>query len=154
METNEKVKRKREGLALMLTLVVVSLVTTMSLAYPTGDVLLAEYVRTIDGDTIVVHIPEWPDLVGDNLPIRIVGIDTEELKDPNLAVRRVAEEQKALVERVFERTSLIRLVKPKRDKYFRLAADVELPRDMAESFKVETLSELMLMLGARPYDEK
>ena len=37
-------------------------------------------MRNYDGDIITVDSPDWPDIVGDNIGIRIAGIDTPELR--------------------------------------------------------------------------
>ena len=42
-----------------------------------------EIVRVYDGDTFYINIPAWPSIVGENIAIRIYGIDTPEIRTRN-----------------------------------------------------------------------
>ncbi|GFM35714.1 thermonuclease family protein [Desulfovibrio psychrotolerans] len=90
-----------------------------------GDAL-AHVVRVVDGDTLVVDIPAFPDVVGRHISIRLAGCDTPELRDKSPEKREKAREAKAFVHDLLAgRTVILRDIR--RGKYFRLVARVELP---------------------------
>ncbi len=43
-------------------------------------VTVSQVVRVYDGDTITVDIAEWPAIVGDDIGVRIRGVDTPVLR--------------------------------------------------------------------------
>ena len=79
-----------------------------------------EYVRNYDGDTITVNIPEIHPLLGDKIPVRIRGIDTEEIRSKS----EKSIEAKFFVEGVMSSANTIDLMDASRGKYFRIVADV------------------------------
>ena len=85
---------------------------------------IEKIISVYDGDTFRADIRGLPDIIGKNIAIRILGIDTPE-------IRGKCEEEKivAIKARDFSRKALfnaktITLKNLKRDKYFRLLADV------------------------------
>ncbi len=46
-----------------------------------GDLQGVKYVKNYDGDTITVDIPGYPRIIGENISIRLSGIDTPEIKE-------------------------------------------------------------------------
>ena len=85
---------------------------------------IEKIISVYDGDTFRADIRGLPDIIGKNIAIRILGIDTPEIKGK-------CEEEKiiAIKARDFSRKALfnaktITLKNLKRDKYFRLLADV------------------------------
>ncbi len=77
-----------------------------------------EYVRTIDGDTFVINIPNIYEVFGSNVGIRIRGINTPERGQENYA------ESTEILRNFLESGKPIRIVNLSRDKYFRLGADI------------------------------
>jgi len=71
-----------------------------------------------DGDTFHVNVDGWPDIIGKNIGIRIRGIDT-----PDRPGLKKYEARSFLARRIAE-SSKIELHDIKRDKYFRILADV------------------------------
>ena len=43
-------------------------------------VVINEVINVYDGDTFRVNIDEFPPIIGENIAIRILGIDTPEIK--------------------------------------------------------------------------
>ena len=43
-------------------------------------VVINEVITVYDGDTFRVNIDEFPPIIGENIAIRILGIDTPEIK--------------------------------------------------------------------------
>lgn len=107
-------------------------------------VLIVSNLLVIDGDTIRGDIVNLPDVFGKAISIRLDGVDTPELKGSC-----VAEIQKALKAREFTTkflfgTTKLEIVNPKRDKYFRLVASIQVNG-------VDLGSELLKNGLAKPY---
>jgi endonuclease YncB( thermonuclease family) len=68
-------------------------------AYPDAMTTVgpARIVHCHDGDTCTIIIPSLPDLFGDRLSIRIVGIDTPEMKGKCDHERMLALQAKAFL---------------------------------------------------------
>jgi len=94
----------------------------------------AVVVRVCDGDTVVVDIPEFPDIIGKSIRIRLAGVDAPELRDPDPALRRAAQAAKAAMAALLPPGTDVTLQNIRRDKYFRLDADIRVgDRDVATS---------------------
>jgi len=74
-------------------------------------------VKVYDGDTITVRIPDFPPILGQNIGVRVYGIDTRELKTGATAAKTFVETQLPIGSKVF-------LVGMQRDKYFRILSSV------------------------------
>ena len=85
----------------------------------------AVIIRVTDGDTLLVSIPSFPPILGQNISVRLAGCDTPELKSDNPEVRNKALEAKAMTEALAPPGSTVWLRDIRRDKYFRLLARVE-----------------------------
>lgn len=105
----------------------------------------AKLLRVVDGDTIVVDIPGYPDIVGREISVRLAGCDTPELRDKRVEIRRMAEEARAMVWTLLCNSHEIELRNVRRGKYFRIVADV-----LADG---QDISELLIRAGlGKPYD--
>jgi endonuclease YncB( thermonuclease family) len=105
----------------------------------------AHYVRSIDGDTIIVDIDDWPDIVGRKMPIRLASIDTPEKHDKSPAVRKLSLKAAEYPRARLENAKTIELRNIRRGKYFRLLADVYVDGN--------NLSEELMKNGyAKPYN--
>jgi endonuclease YncB( thermonuclease family) len=93
-----------------------------SAAYPDAITTVgpATIVGCHDGDTCTITIPSLPDLFGDRLSIRIVGIDTPEIKGKCDHERMLALQAKAFLTRHLEQAQKIEIELIARDKYFRV----------------------------------
>jgi len=80
--------------------------------------------RVIDGDTIVISIPNVPEVFGKKISVRIAGIDTPELRANCPYEKGLANRAKDRVEGIIMKGQVVSLSNTKRDKYFRLLADV------------------------------
>lgn len=81
-------------------------------------------VSNHDGDTIKANIAGWPDIIGKGIPIRVGGIDTPEMNDPDELNRRVARQAGLFVTRICPTGSLITIKNYWRGKYFRIGGTV------------------------------
>jgi len=82
-------------------------------------------IKVRDGDTFVIKINDTYDVFGEEIAVRIRGIDTPELKDEREEIRKIAELAKEELENLFKNAKTIELYNLGRDKYFRLLASVK-----------------------------
>jgi micrococcal nuclease len=80
--------------------------------------------RVIDGDTIVISIPELPEVFGKKISVRLAGIDTPELRAKCPYEKGLAIRAKDRIEGLIIKGRVISIGDAKRDKYFRLLANV------------------------------
>ena len=83
-----------------------------------------EVVDCYDGDTCTVNLPGLPPVFGHHLPVRLAGIDTPEIKGKCPQERELAIRARELVRRMIREAARVDLADPRRDKYFRLGAQV------------------------------
>ena len=89
-----------------------------------GNVSVTKVISVYDGDTFRVDIDELSDIVGKNIAIRILGIDTPEIKGQCEKEKQLAIKARDFTRHYLNNASSIQLSNLKRDKYFRLLADV------------------------------
>ncbi len=82
------------------------------------------YISNYDGDTVTVNIPNIHPLLGERISVRLLGIDTPELKTKNKCEKMLGLEAKKIVENILKKSKRIDLVNIGRDKYFRIDADI------------------------------
>ncbi|MFP5258452.1 MAG: thermonuclease family protein [Acidobacteriota bacterium] len=105
---------------------------TAALAGPDYGPVQGVVVRVCDGDTVVVDIPEYPDIIGKSIRIRLIGVDAPELRDRDPAVRQAAQAARQAMEALLPPGTAVTLSRIRRDKYFRLDAAVSVDgRDAA-----------------------
>jgi endonuclease YncB( thermonuclease family) len=93
-------------------------------ASKSADLKGVVYVKARDGDTILVNIPSLPSVFGYHLPIRIAHIDAPEIEGFTVCERQAALNAGLEVATLLSEAKKIVLISPKRDKYFRIVADV------------------------------
>jgi endonuclease YncB( thermonuclease family) len=101
-----------------------------------------------DGDTLIVAVPSWPAVVSP-IQVRVAGIDTPELHDKRPSVRALALMARDWVAAHLPAGSGATLRHVRRDKYFRLLADV----DVVVDGEIRDLASELVRRGlARPYE--
>jgi micrococcal nuclease len=109
-----------------------------------GNVRVDEVSSIYDGDTIRVTIHAWPAVAGERIPVRLYGIDTPEMRDKRPRVYKLARSAKQFSVTQLRNAKHIELRQIRRDKYFRLLAEVWVDG--------RNLSDLLLKAGlAKPY---
>ncbi len=90
-----------------------------------GDAVV-RVVRVIDGDTFRANIEGWPPIIGENIRVRIAGVDTPEPEERSRCPREKALARKAgdFARRLLTAARKVELKKIRRGKWFRLVADV------------------------------
>ena len=88
--------------------------------------------RVCDGDSVVVEIPEYPDIIGKQIRVRLAGVDAPELRDKAPDVRLAAQRARDAMIALLPPGTAVTLSGLKRDKYFRLDAAIAVGgRDVA-----------------------
>lgn len=91
------------------------------------QVTSASVTRVYDGDTFYIDVPDWPDIVGKNMPVRIYGIDCPEIKSDNIEEKICAEKAKYyVIGELAKSHNKITICNLRRDKYFRILCDVSI----------------------------
>ena len=89
------------------------------------ETLIVERVISVyDGDSFRVDIGGLHPLIGENIPIRVAGVDTPEIRGKCESEKLLAKQAKALTKAMLENGRNIELRSPERGKYFRIVADV------------------------------
>lgn len=107
--------------------------------------LSAVVVSVYDGDTLTVDVPDVPAVFGDDVGVRVLGIDTPEMRGGTPETRRLAVQARDHVRDLCPVGSAVMLRDVARDKYFRILARVECGG-------VDVAAELLRLGLAREYD--
>jgi len=89
-----------------------------------GTVIVSRVISVYDGDTFRVDIDSLPPIVGKNIPIRLNGIDTPEIRGKCQYEKDLALKARDFVRNKLANAKEIKLTKLQRGKYFRVVADV------------------------------
>lgn len=102
--------------------------------------------RVYDGDTFFIDVPGWPDIIGSDIGIRVLHIDTPEIRGECEEEKILARAARDRVAELLANAKTIELRDMDRDKYFRIDADVYIDN-------VQLVSILNAEgLAVRPYD--
>lgn len=77
-----------------------------------------------DADTFRVDLSGWPDVVGKNIPIRVLGVDAPEIRGKCEKEKIAAKKARQFTVDALNNARVIELRNIQRGKYFRLLADV------------------------------
>ncbi|MGI2260648.1 thermonuclease family protein [Shewanella sp. GXUN23E] len=105
--------------SLLLTITI-----TFSPLVAADSVPVSQVISIHDGDTFNANIAEWPPIVGLNIPVRIRGIDTPELRGKCQKEKELARAAKQFTVSQLRAAKQIELKDISRGKYFRLIASV------------------------------
>ena len=108
-----------------LLLIVTLLLTISAQAAPQyGTVTVSKVISVYDGDTFRVNIDSLPPIVGKNIPIRVNGVDTPEIRGKCQYEKDLALEARDFVRAKLANAKEIKLTNLQRGKYFRVVANV------------------------------
>lgn len=85
--------------------------------------LTVTLVRVYDGDTIIVKVDNVPD-VFEEISVRIHGVDCPEIRSKNVKIRELAIQARTFTQEQLVNKKIV-LKNIRRDKYFRLLADID-----------------------------
>jgi micrococcal nuclease len=83
-----------------------------------------KYVKNYDADTISFNIPNVHPLIGENISVRVLGVDTPEIRTKNVCEKKKAIEARDFVAKLLEAAKRIDLENIGKDKYFRIISSV------------------------------
>ena len=113
-----------------------------------GEQVVARVVRVVDGDTFRATITDWPKVVGENIPVRVAGVDAPEPRGKCQAEKDLAEAARAFLEALIGPGKQVVLLRVRRDNFFRLIAEV---RVWIDGGWVNVGDALIRFGHARPY---
>lgn len=110
--------------ALIAAIVSLLCVPVTFAAYPNASTTAgpAVFHGCYDGDTCTITIPGLPAVFGEKLGLRLVGIDTPEMKGKCAEEKALAKQAKAFLNAKLESAQDITVEFVARDKYFRVLA--------------------------------
>ena len=110
-----------------------------------------QIVDVYDGDTFKIDLPSMHPLFGDDLSIRLFGVDTPEMRGTSDEVKALAMQAQQLTEKALKGASKIELRNPQRGKYFRIICEVWIDGEsLADMLKKKGLAKDYDGEGARP----
>jgi len=110
-----------------------------------------QVVDVYDGDTFKIVLPSMHPLFGDDLSIRLFGVDTPEMRGTSDEVKALAMQAQQVTEKALKGASKIELRNPQRGKYFRIISEVWIDGEsLAEMLKSKGLAKDYDGEGARP----
>lgn len=110
-----------------------------------NDITISEITSIYDADTFRVNINNYPAVIGENISIRVLGVDAPEMRGKCEKEKRLARLAKQFTVKHLRAAKVITLKNVQRGKYFRLLANVDMDG--------KDLSALLISSGhARPYD--
>jgi endonuclease YncB( thermonuclease family) len=89
-----------------------------------GTVIVSRVISVYDGDTFRVDIDSLPPIVGKNIPIRLNGVDTPEIRGKCEYEKDLAIKARDFVRNKLANAKEIKLNNLQRGKYFRVVANV------------------------------
>ena len=113
--------------------------------------VINEVINVYDGDTFRVNIDEFPPIIGENIAIRILGIDTPEIKGNCQQERQLAIKARDFTRKYLNSGSVISLTDLKRDKYFRILANVYIDgKNLGDALLMQNLA--VVYLGKKKFN--
>ena len=110
-----------------------------------------QVVSVYDGDTFKIDLPSMHPLFGDDLSIRLFGVDTPEIRGTTDEVKALAMQAQQLTKKALKGASKIELRNPQRGKYFRIISEVWIDGEsLADMLKKKGLAKDYDGEGARP----
>ena len=88
------------------------------------NMIVSKITSIYDGDTFRANIKGYPKIVGYRMSVRILGIDTPEMRAKCIKEKKLARKAKKLTVSLLRGAKHIELKNIKRGKYFRILADV------------------------------
>jgi micrococcal nuclease len=109
---------------LFLSILIATLALSTQAKPQYGTVTVSKVISVYDGDTFRVNIDSLPPIVGKNIPIRVNGVDTPEIRGKCLYEKNLALKARDFVRSKLADAKEIKLTSLQRGKYFRVVANV------------------------------
>lgn len=89
-----------------------------------GNVIVSKVVRIYDADTFFVNIDNYPPIAGEEVSIRVKGIDAPEIRGKCESEKEKARDAQSFTVKALRSAKVVELKNIQRGKYFRILADV------------------------------
>ncbi|MBT3175285.1 MAG: thermonuclease family protein [Lentimicrobiaceae bacterium] len=109
---------------LPLSVLLIVMLLQVQAAPQYGTVSVSKVISVYDGDTFRVNIDSLPPIVGKNIPIRVNGVDTPEIRGKCQYEKNLALKARDFVRGKLANAKEIKLTNLQRGKYFRVVANV------------------------------
>lgn len=110
-----------------------------------------QVVEVYDGDTFKINLPTQHPIFGNELSIRLAGVDTPEMKGTSDQVKALAVQAREVAENALKGADKIELRNPQRGKFFRVVAEVWIDGEsLADILKAKELAKDYDGVGPRP----
>lgn len=112
----------------MMKFLLICLVLSTSILHAKeyGNVTVHEIISIYDADTFRVDIEGFPPIAGHRIPVRVLGIDTPEIRGKCDSEKFLARKAKQFTVQSLRSAKIIELKNIQRGKYFRILAEVYL----------------------------
>lgn len=117
-----KVTQMKFFLIILCLIIPISISAAQDTTY--GNLVVSKIRSVYDGDTFRADIAGVHPIIGHNVSIRIYGVDTPEIRGECPSEKVKAKNAQRFVEQALRLASTVELRNVRRDKYFRLNADV------------------------------
>jgi endonuclease YncB( thermonuclease family) len=116
----------KKYLSKMILLIVLAYLLLDSSICIANNLTNVTYIDAYDGDTFTINLKNLPDIFGKSIPVRVAHIDTAEIKSNDTCEVNAAIKARELTRELLKKAKSIELQNVKRDKYFRILADVNI----------------------------
>lgn len=89
-----------------------------------GDVVVSEITSIYDADTFRVTIKGWPNIIGERMSVRVMGVDAPEIRGKCESEKQAARRAKQFTVDALRSAKKVELRDIQRGKYFRILANV------------------------------
>ena len=89
-----------------------------------GNATVTEVTSIYDADTFRVNLEGYPPIIGERIPIRVMGVDAPEIRGKCDSEKQLARKAKQFTVQALRSAKTIELRNIERGKYFRILADV------------------------------
>ena len=128
--------------------ILLMILLVFGICFADSTFVVKEVVRVYDGDTFFATLEGVHPFFGENIGIRLNGIDTPEIRTRDLEEKALAQEVRDSLAQLLRNAERIELRNCQRGKYFRIIADV-----VVITTTEVNASEVILGTGyAIPYD--
>ena len=110
------------SLVMLIALLIIPAAINAASSY--GSIAISSITSVYDGDTFRANIPNYPPIVGENIGIRINGIDAPEIRGKCAKEISLAKDAQSFAEKTLRSAEVVELRNLQRGKYFRIVADV------------------------------
>ena len=107
-----------------LVILLICFLPLLASAKSYSNATVTDVTSIYDADTFRVNLSGYPPIIGEHIPVRLLGVDTPELKGKCQEEKIKAREAKQYTVHALRSAKTIELRNMQRGKYFRILAEV------------------------------